>query len=108
MAQPITVTIPHKLGKAEARSRIAGGFDQIKDQLGAQSGMMALTRFSQLWDGDRLSFTAQALGQTIAGRIDVHENDVRIEIDLPALLAGFAEKIVGKLRKQGTLLLEKK
>ena len=108
MAQPITVTIPHKLGKAEAKTRIAGGFDQIKGQLGAQSGMMALTRFSQLWDGDRLSFTAQALGQTIAGRIDVHESDVRIEIDLPALLAGVADKIAGKLRKQGQLLLEKK
>lgn len=108
MAQPITVTIPHKLGKAEAKARIAGGFDQIKDQLGVQAGIMSLTRFSQLWDGDRLSFTAQALGQTVSGRLDVHENDVRIEIDLPAILAGVADKIAGRLRKQGQLLLEKK
>ncbi len=104
MAAPITITIPHRLGKAEARNRIAGGFDQLKSQISGAS----LAQMQQNWEGDRLNFAAQALGQTISGRIDVTDADVRIEVDLPAFLAGLADKIAGKLKRQGTLLLEKK
>jgi hypothetical protein len=104
MAQPITITIPHNLGKAEARARLVGGFDKLSGQLGA----LSMSQFRQVWDGDRWSFSAQALGQVIAGRVDVNEKDVRVEIDLPALLAGMASKIADKLRTQGRLLLEKK
>lgn len=104
MAAPITVTIPHKLGKAEARTRIANGFAQLTGQLGA----MPLSSMQQAWDGDRLSFSAQTLGQTFTGRIDVNDADIRIEVDLPAFLANLADKIAGRLKRQGTLLLEKK
>jgi putative polyhydroxyalkanoate system protein len=104
MSRPITISIPHKLGKAEARSRIENGFDQLKGQMAAAS----VSRFQHAWAGDRLSFSAQAVGQTLNGRIDIGEEDVRIEVDLPGLLGMFASKIAGKLRQQGTLLLEKK
>jgi Putative polyhydroxyalkanoic acid system protein (PHA_gran_rgn) len=104
MATPITITIPHKLGKTEARARIASGFDQLKSQIaGAQ-----IANFQQAWADDRLTFSAQGLGQTINGRLDVNENDIRIEVDLPAFLAGLADKIAGRLKRQGALLLEKK
>ncbi len=104
MAAPITVAIPHKLGKAEARARLADGFAQLTQQFSGAP----LTRFQQAWTGDRLNFSAQALGQTFTGRIDVSESDIRIEVDLPAFLAGVADKIAGRLRQQGALLLEKK
>ncbi len=104
MATPITVTIPHKLGKAEARARIADGFGQLKGQIAAAN----IAQFTQDWSGDRMSFSAAALGQRINGRIDVSDSDVRIEVDLPAFLIGLADKISGRLRKQGRLLLEKK
>lgn len=104
MAQPITITIPHQLGKAEARARITEGFDKLSSQvIGAH-----LANFQQGWDGDRLSFRAQTLGQTVAGRLDVNEKDIRIEVDLPALLAGLANKIAGKLKREGALLLDDK
>jgi hypothetical protein len=67
-----------------------------------------LAQFQQAWAGDRLSFQAQALGQSFGGRIDVGETDVRIEVDLPGFLAALADKISGKLRKEARLLLEKK
>lgn len=104
MAPPITITIPHRLGKAEARVRIEQGFDRLKAQVGGAQ----FARFQQGWTGDRLDFHAQGLGQTITGRIDVSDTDVRIEVDLPAFLAGIADKIAGRLRKEGRLLLEKK
>lgn len=104
MATPITVTIPHKLGKVEARARIDNGFAQLKGQIAAAN----IAQFTQGWEGDRLNFAANALGQRITGRIDVGESDLRIEVDLPAFLVGLADKISGKLRQQGRLLLEKK
>jgi hypothetical protein len=104
MAQPITITIPHKLGKAEARARVAEGFSKLSAQVASAS----IANFQQDWEDDRLSFRAQTLGQTVAGRLDVNESDIRIEVDLPAFLAGLADKIAGKLKREGTLLLEKK
>jgi hypothetical protein len=104
MGRPITITIPHQLGKAEAQRRIAGGFGQLEAQMASAS----VTNMRQVWSGDRLNFSAQALCQTFNGGIDVGEQDVRIEVELPGLLGMFARKIAGKLKQQGTLLLEKK
>jgi len=104
MTTPITITIPHNLGKAEARARISEGFGSLQGQI-AGAG---LANMSQAWDGDRLSFGATALGQRVSGRLDVGEREIRIEVDLPAFLVGMAGRIAGRLRKQGTLLLEKK
>jgi hypothetical protein len=103
MGRPVTITIPHQLGKAEACTRIADGFGQLEAQMAAAS----VTNMRKAWSGDRLNFSAQALGQTLNGGIDVGERDVRIEVELPGLLGMFANKIAGKLRQQGTLLLEK-
>lgn len=104
MATPITVTIPHNLTQAEARKRIGEGFASLQGQIAGAP----IANLTQGWEGDRLSFAAGVMGQRVSGRIDVGEREVRIEVDLPAWLAGMADKIAGKLRKQGTLLLEKK
>ena len=32
MSTPVTITIPHKLGRAEARSRVEASIGQFKDQ----------------------------------------------------------------------------
>jgi hypothetical protein len=92
------------LGKAEARSRIEQGFGQFQSQISGAH----IADFQKAWSGDRMSFAAQALGQRFTGRIDVGESELRIEVDLPAFLAAFADKIAGKLKKEGRLLLEKK
>jgi hypothetical protein len=104
MSSPITITIPHKLGRAEARLRVDAGIERFKSQIGGGG----LGRISHLWDGDRVSLHAQALGQSMTGRIDVHDQDIRIELDLPAMLIGMANKVAGLLKKEGTRLLEKK
>ena len=104
MATPITITIPHKLSRAEATARVNASVDGFKQQM----AKVGLGHMRHDWAGDRFSFHAQALGQAITGRIDVSENELRIEVDLPALLAGFAEKIRGRLRREGPKLLEKR
>jgi hypothetical protein len=103
MSKPITISIPHQLGAAEARKRIEAGFGQLEQQI---SG--GLARVEKRWDGDQMSFHAKVLGQAIAGRLKVLDASIDMEIDLPPVLAAIADTIRGRLKKQGTLLLEKK
>lgn len=101
MAKPVVVDIPHHLGSREARRRIEGGLGRIRDQIAAN-----VAKLDEHWEGDRLIFDAQAMGQRITGRIDCLEESVRVEVDLPWYLAAFAEKLQGRLKKEGAALLE--
>jgi putative polyhydroxyalkanoate system protein len=102
MSKPVTVTIAHDLGKAEARRRVESGFGDLSRHLGG------LGTVSQRWEGDRLSFAFQAMGQAISGGVEVEDRAVRLEVLLPGLLAMMASKIKGRLQQEGQLLLEKK
>ncbi|MEA2948331.1 MAG: hypothetical protein QOI40_3661 [Alphaproteobacteria bacterium] len=67
-----------------------------------------LTIHDETWTGDRLAFRVSAVGQHAAGLIDVADTHVRLEVTLPWLLAKLAEKLTPAIRKEGTLMLEKK
>ncbi len=103
MATPITISIPHQLGRAEARRRIESGFAKLVHQLPGSGG-----NSSERWDGDRLTFAAAVLGQRIAGVIDVLDTAVTMEIELPGVLGMLAGSLKDRLQKAGTLLLTKK
>jgi hypothetical protein len=103
MATPITVSISHQLGRAEARRRIEAGFAKIIHQLPGSGGTC-----SERWDGDRMTFSVAAMGQTVSGVICVLDAAVTIEIDLPGVLGMVASGLKGRLQKVGQLLLEKK
>ncbi|KQM65940.1 hypothetical protein ASE75_04730 [Sphingomonas sp. Leaf17] len=100
MSEPVTVDIPHKLGKAEARRRVEQGFGKLADFIPGGS----VTQHA--WTGDSLSFTVEGMGQRIAARLDIAEDKVHAVVDLPPFLALFADKIRGKLAKEGPRLLE--
>jgi putative polyhydroxyalkanoate system protein len=103
MTKPVTLTLPHALGRAEAKRRIDEGLAGLTQHMGAASHML-----SQSWEGDRLSFAVQVLGQGVSGTVDVEDTEVRLEILLPNVLALMAGKVKGRLRDEGRLLLEKK
>lgn len=103
MSKAITVSIPHELGRSEARRRIDDGFASFSQHMGAVAGVL-----SRSWTGDRLSFAFAALGQKVTGTIDVEDSFIRLEVLLPNLLAIMADKVKGRLRKEGQILLEKK
>lgn len=100
MSKPITVSIPHELGRAEARRRLDEGFGRFEKQF---SGATDLQR---AWTGDRLGFSLKVMGQGISGHLDVADTLVRIEVLLPAFLAMIAGKLTGRLQKEGQVLLE--
>jgi hypothetical protein len=106
VARPVTVNIPHALGKDEARRRIDEGFGRMRQQM--TGGMGAMLTFDQRWEGDRLHFEGRGLGQKLTGRLDVRADSVAIELDLPEILAAIADRIAGRIRQEGQKLLEKK
>ena len=100
MTQPIEVDLPHKLGKDEARRRIANNIHKLQEHIpgGAQvqSG----------WTGDQLNLDVAAMGQSVTAAIDVQETKVRLKVLLPPMLGMFAGLIQGALQKKGSVLLE--
>lgn len=103
MSAPVTLSIPHRLGRAEAVRRLKVGLGRAQGPFGA------LIKVEQeVWTGDTLRFHMRALGQSAAGTIEVLDDSLRIEVTLPWLLAKAAERIIPAVRKQATLLLEKK
>ena len=103
MSETVTVIIGHRLGKVEAVRRLKDGFARTNVHLGALIAMEQET-----WQGDTLRFRMRALGQSAAGSIEVLEDALRIEVSLPSLLAQAAKRLLPILRKEATLLLEKK
>jgi len=102
MMTPITVSVPHHLGRAEARRRIETGFAKIIHLLPGSAGSC-----SERWDGDRLIFGVAAMGQTVAGVITVLDAAVTIEIELPGVLGMLASGLKGRLQEVAQLLLSK-
>jgi putative polyhydroxyalkanoate system protein len=102
MSKTIEIDIPHSLGHAEARRRIDGGFTRLSQQLSSGSTCPA----THAWRGDRMDFGASVLHQSVTGRLDVLDDFVHIEVDLPAVLSVFSSRISGRLQRQGQLLLD--
>jgi hypothetical protein len=100
MSQPVIVDLPHTLGRAEARRRIAGGIGRVTDHLPPGS------KVNHGWTEDRMDLGIQALGQEVSARIDVQEKIVRLEVQLPAFLSFFGGKIEKLIRSKGGELLE--
>jgi hypothetical protein len=101
--KPLVVSIPHSLGCQEAARRLKSGLGNARTNFGH-----LLTIEEETWIGDRVNFRVRSLGQVAHGTIEVFEDSVRLEVTLPWLLAKLAEKLTPAIRKEGTLLLEKK
>jgi len=103
MSKPLIVSIPHRLGKAEAVRRLKSGLSSVRANY---SHLLAV--HEETWTGDHLQFRVSALGQAASGSIDVMEDQVNLVVFLPWLLAKLAAAIQPLVRKEGVLMLEKK
>jgi len=102
MSQPLVVSIPHRLGQAEALRRLQGGLTR------SAASFPVLRVEEEQWTGNRMAFRVRALGQSASGFVDVGEDHIRLEVTLPWLLQKFAQAAQAVIRKRGDLLLEKK
>ncbi|GAA4007626.1 hypothetical protein GCM10022280_00150 [Sphingomonas swuensis] len=99
--QPVHVDLPHKLGRAEARRRIADNVHKLASFIPGGASV------THEWQGDRLDLNIAAMGQVVDARLDVEDALVRCHLQLPGLLAMLAKPIEAALRSKGSdLLLE--
>jgi hypothetical protein len=102
MSAPLVVTLPHRLGREEARRRLQAGLTR------AAASLPVLKVDEERWDGDRMTFRVRALGQAAAGHVDVEDDHVRVEVTLPWLLQRFAEAAQWAIKSRGNLLLTRR
>ena len=103
MERPIEVDLPHKLGREEARRRIANNVHKLADHIPGGTAQV-----QSQWHGDVLDLSVQAMGQAVDTAIEVQDAIVRVRVKLPGLLGMFARPIEAALQKKGGLLLEDK
>ena len=102
MSTPISVDLPHRLGKEEARRRIASGTGRIADHLPGAA------QVESRWNGDELDLRVSAMGQEVNARIRVEETLVHVDAVLPPALSFFGRAIEAGLKRGGAELLEDK
>jgi len=103
MAEPLVVTIPHRLGQAEATNRLKAGLAGIRSAFGGK-----LLILEEAWTEHHLEFRVRVLGQMAAGTIDVADQNVRLAVELPWLLAKLGGKARALIERRGRRMLEKK
>jgi len=99
MERPIDVDIPHKLGRDEARRRIATNIHKLRDHIPGGA-----SHVDSNWSDDRLSLNIHAMGQSVDALIDVQDDKVHCRIQLPGMLALFAGPIESMLKLKGSYL----
>ena len=100
--QPLLVSIPHRLGRQEATRRVDAGVSRLGPELGAVVGGLDYS-----WNTDTLNFRATAMWQAITGRIEVLDDAVRVEIDLPWMMRLLGDTITRRVRGRALAMLEK-
>lgn len=103
MRETISVSIPHHLGKDEALRRIKDGVVDARTKFAS-----VLTIQQADWTDDTLAFQVSAVAQQVGGTIEVLDNSVKLDVELPWILAKLAKVIAPAIKKEGTLLLENK
>lgn len=102
MPNPVVVTIPHRLGKEEAKRRIQRQLGEIRSRVAPY-----VSSLQDDWIGDCLVLRAVALGQAVTAQIDVLEDFLRIEVDLPGILGWIGGMVADQVRRVGAALLAK-
>jgi putative polyhydroxyalkanoate system protein len=96
----LTMSIPHQLGRVEAKRRIEQYAAQMLQQYGHLLGQV-----TQRWNGDTLEFLLVSAGQSVTGQIIVEEQVVRVEIALPWIFTMLTGTVKQQVEQQGRLLL---
>jgi len=102
MSAPLIVSIPHSLGREEAKRRLKTGMSR------ATSHLPILQVDEERWDDNCMNFRVRALDQAAHGHVDVGDDHVKVEVTLPVLLQRCAEMAQAAIRERGKLLLTKK
>src|SRR5579872_2809240 len=100
MTRPLVVIIEHGSTKDAVKARLDEHLGRIRAEVAPYVSSIA-----NEWRGDAVDFRVAALGQTVAGSIEVDDQVLRVIVRLPALLAFLANRIAPRIRERGVELL---
>jgi putative polyhydroxyalkanoate system protein len=98
----ITVNIPHNLTQDQAKARLESGFADLRRKYAGK-----IADVHETWNGNHMDLNLKVMSQQLAGRLDVEADHVHVEIDLPWMLAMFAEKFRPQVEQEARKMLEK-
>jgi hypothetical protein len=99
MAKSIVIFLPHEIGAEEAHRRLVEGLGRL------QQSFAGKFTSDVKWTGNHADIKVGALGQNVTAQLDVEPAQVRVEVQLPWLLAALANKIEPYLQKSGSDML---
>lgn len=97
----LNISIPHNLSKEEALTRIKGLLQQVKEE---QANIVSNVK--EDWSEDKGQFGFTAMGFDLAGDINVSEDNVEINAELPFAVALFKGRIKEIITEKATALLQ--
>jgi hypothetical protein len=96
----LTLNIPHQLPRAEVKRRIQDEVARLQGQVGHLLGPV-----EQRWSGDTLDFRVSAMGQALTGQAVIADREVRVEVELPWMLALLGGAVRQQIEHRGRHLL---
>lgn len=104
MSTPVTIDVPHRLGRDRVRERLRSRIGELKDHI--PGGMATVT--SSWPSEDEMALEVIAMGHAVSCRLEVQETLVRVHLVLPPMLAFFSGMIGAAVKEGGTRMLEDK
>jgi hypothetical protein len=74
----IDLSVPHKLAQEEAKSRISNLIADTRTRFAGQ-----VSNLAESWNGHVDTFSFDAMGFSVSGKLDVQPAQLRIELNLP-------------------------
>ena len=104
MAKSVTVSLSHDLEPAEVKRRLVTGLADARAKHGQY-----LSGATETWTSEnQMDFNVRAIGQSVTGNLRIEPKVVHVTVNLPTLLAMFAERLKPRIESEARKLLEKK
>jgi len=89
-----SVRVPHTLSQAEAKERLGGFVDIIREKMQDK-----VSDLEQSWDGDTVNFRFKTYGIPLTGKIAVAEKELQVDGELPFTAMMFKGQIESTIHK---------
>jgi len=89
-----SVRVPHNLSQAEAKERLGGFVDIIREKMQDK-----VSDLEQSWDGDTVNFRFKTYGIPLTGKIAVAEKELVVDGELPFTAMMFKGQIESTIHK---------
>lgn len=96
----IAIELPHALGKEPAKEKLRHFLANVR-----QEYAQVVSELTESWEGDTLQFSFKTYGFQVSGKLQVMENQVKLDGSLPLAAMMFKGRVEQTIREQLERLL---